>query len=242
MRNDLCRSVITSSLEELYKFLNNNTIDICSLDELKPNTILITYETKKEFIVENEGSNVVLSAWTTSAARIKLLNAMQRIVECPGCELLYTDTDSCIYTYKIGMNPLETGHHLGDLASEVPPGYEIVEFICAGAKQYGIKLRKLGAKTGDTDEFEYILKLRGFSLNYQASLILNYETFKQQVLSFARGQKPGQGIGITYPHFIRPDIRTGTVTSSSLTKYYKPVLSKGILGPDFRVRTFGQKE
>lgn len=70
--------------------MNNNTIDICSLDELSPGTILITYETKKEFIVENEGSNVILSAWTTSAARLKLINAMQEIAKCPGAELLYT--------------------------------------------------------------------------------------------------------------------------------------------------------
>lgn len=70
--------------------MNNNTIDICSIDDLTPKTILITYETKKEFIVENEGSNVIISAWTTSAARLKLLSAMQAITDSPHAELLYT--------------------------------------------------------------------------------------------------------------------------------------------------------
>lgn len=60
------------------------------MDELTPTTVLITYETKKEFIVENEGSNVVVSAWTTSAARVKLLEAMRKIAESPHAELLYT--------------------------------------------------------------------------------------------------------------------------------------------------------
>lgn len=90
MRNDLCRSEITKSPEELCKFLNNNTIDICSVDELAPDTVLITYETKKEFIIENDNSNVIISAWTTSAARLKLLSAMQKIADFPGAELLYT--------------------------------------------------------------------------------------------------------------------------------------------------------
>lgn len=133
---------------------------------------------------------------------------------------------------------MEIGNHLGDLASEIPLGYEIDEFVCAGAKQYGYKLKKIN---DPEEKYEYVLKLRGFSLNYQASLLLNYNSFKTQVLNFARGsdQPP---IAITNPLFIRPDIRTGTVTSSPQTKFYKPVLTKGILGSDFRVKNFGERK
>lgn len=130
------------------------------------------------------------------------------------------------------------------MANEIQPGYEIDEFVCAGSKQYGLRLKKLGLNA-DQDEkelqFEYILKLRGFSLDYQSSLILNYESFKQQVIEYAQGNR-GKPIGVTNPNFIRPDIRTGSVTSSRMTKYYKPVLSKGILGSDFQVRCFGDKQ
>lgn len=136
------------------------------------------------------------------------------------------------------------------MATEIPAGFVIDEFVCAGAKQYGIRLKKIEALTDDDDDdddgessqkFEYILKLRGFCLNFQSSLVLNYKSFKKQVMEFARGNLHEKPIGVTYPNFIRPDIRTGTVTSSPLTKFYKPVLSKGILGPDFRVRNFGDK-
>lgn len=72
------------------KYLSNQTIQISAIDQLSPETVMITYETKKEYIVENEGSNVVISAWTTSAARIHLLNAMRKIENCPGAKILYT--------------------------------------------------------------------------------------------------------------------------------------------------------
>lgn len=128
-----------------------------------------------------------------------------------------------------------TGNHLGDLASEIPSGYEIDEFVCAGPKQYGYRLRKISSQ----NEYEHVLKLRGFSLDYQASLVLNYETFKSQVKDFVQGYTQEKPIGVTYSHFIRPNIKTGTVISCPLTKYYKPVLTKGIVGSDFRVRNFG---
>lgn len=125
---------------------------------------------------------------------------------------------------------------MGDLADEVPAGYEIVEFVCGGAKQYGIKLRKIGTQ----DQFDYVLKLRGITLDHRTSRQLNYETFKSKVLAFARGED-ATPIKVTYPNFFRPNIRTGTVTTGPMTKIYKPVLSKGILGPDFRVRSFGER-
>uniref|UniRef100_A0A914NIX4 DNA-directed DNA polymerase n=1 Tax=Meloidogyne incognita TaxID=6306 RepID=A0A914NIX4_MELIC len=52
---------------------------------------------KKEWIEEHECSNIVISLWTTSAARIHLLRAMQQVVRAEGCTLLYTDTDSLIF-------------------------------------------------------------------------------------------------------------------------------------------------
>jgi hypothetical protein len=53
---------------------------------------LINFKDKEQFIEENPFSNVVLSLFTTSAARIELFKALNKVTNTPGCELLYCDT------------------------------------------------------------------------------------------------------------------------------------------------------
>jgi hypothetical protein len=109
--------------------LDNPTIEVVSIDELDEWTILISYVRKREFVEEAVFSNIAVSLWTTSAARLHLLRFMQRVVRSPGCKLLYTGklifiirnnvcvlyTDSLIFLCPKGKCPLETGPHLGDL-------------------------------------------------------------------------------------------------------------------------------
>ena len=71
--------------------------------------MLVTYTSKTEFVEENSSYNVVLSLWTTSAARIKLLKALQTVADTPNCEILYTDTDSVIYVHPTDNDPLKCG-------------------------------------------------------------------------------------------------------------------------------------
>uniref|UniRef100_A0A914P3X6 DNA-directed DNA polymerase n=1 Tax=Meloidogyne incognita TaxID=6306 RepID=A0A914P3X6_MELIC len=73
---------------------NDQSIQIASIDELLTWNIIDCIYEEKEWIEEHECSNIVISLWTTSAARIHLLRAMQQVVRAEGCTLLYTDTDS----------------------------------------------------------------------------------------------------------------------------------------------------
>lgn len=98
-------------------------------------------------------TNVILALWTTSVARIRLFHAMKQTVEAPGCRLLYSDTggykpseknktraiDSVILSCPEGQMPVETGEHLGQLKDEYPDK-TIAEYVCGGAKQYGLKV------------------------------------------------------------------------------------------------------
>ncbi|KAL7080356.1 hypothetical protein ACQ4LE_000096 [Meloidogyne hapla] len=119
LRNTLSKSFITDSPAELRRFAENKSIEVNTVDKLTPDTILITYDSKNEFIEEHQTSNIVISLWTTSMARIHLLRAMQKIVGAPGCSLLYGDTDSVLFSYpKEQRSPLTSGPHLGDLAPE----------------------------------------------------------------------------------------------------------------------------
>lgn len=113
-----------------------------------------------------------------------------------------------------------------------------MEYCSGGAKQYGLKLRRVGAEAGD---FEYVLKIRGMTLNHDVTTNqgLRYETFKRQVLRFATTGK-AQPIHIVYPHFLRPSIKKGMVTTSPMFKMYKPFVGKGVVDPhSFNVLDFG---
>ena len=95
------------------------------------------------------------------------------------------------------------GPHLGDLTDELA-GDTIVEFCSGGAKQYGLKVHKSGAAA---NEYNYILKIRGITLNYSVlnEQDLRYETFKKSVLDYARTGK-AQYIHVRYPRFLRPSV------------------------------------
>nr|CAD2182910.1 unnamed protein product [Meloidogyne enterolobii] len=233
----LSQCAITDNPAELHKYYNDKSIEITGLDELTDEILLITYIKKKDWIEEHNCSNVVISLWTTSAARIHLLRAMQKVVRTTGCKLLYTDTDSLIFAHPINNCPLQLGPHLGELTDEYP-SHNILEYCCGGAKQYGLQLRRKNQPGGDK---EYVLKVRGMTLNWDVlnNQGLQYNTFREQVLSYA---KTGENnpIDIIYPNFLRPSIKDGRVTSQSQHKLYKPVVSKGIIRPsDFSILNFG---
>jgi hypothetical protein len=228
---------ITDNPEELGEYLDDKTIEVVSLDELSTEVVLISYIKKKDWVEEHACSNVIISLWTTGAARLHLLKAMQNVVRTPGCTLLYTDTDSLIYAHPEHTNPLKTGPHLGQLSDEYPH-HHILEFCSGGAKQYGLKLRN---KDMPNDDFNYVLKVRGMTLNYDVinKQGLRYETFKQKVLKYAKTGKVDP-IQIIYPHFLRPSITKTRIVTESLSKMYKPFVGKGIVNPnDFRVLDFG---
>lgn len=127
--------------------------------------------------------------------------------------------------------------HLGDLTDEFP-NHEILEYVSGGAKQYALKLQK---KDDTTADFEYVLKIRGITLNYDVMINqgLRYETFKESVLNYVRNGHPDP-IQILYPNFLRPSIKNGHVESRPFPKIYKPYVGKGIVRPsDYKVLDFG---
>ena len=231
LRNKLSKTTVTKDPFELRQFLEDPKIE-AYVDELSDDMFLITYNTKEEFIEEHGSSNVLLSLWTTSAARIHLLKLLQKVDSTSGCEILYMDTDSIIYVHPEDYDPLTTGPHLGDLTDECE-GKKIVEFVSAGCKNYAMKLIN---KNNPNVEPEYVLKIRGFTLDYNTCLLLHYETFKQKVLNFCKDFEP---IVVKYDNCLRPNLKRGHVYTVPLEKKYRPVISKGIVNAKYEVVNFG---
>lgn len=92
LRNDLSKTELITDPCRYVSLLRNHRIEIQRVDLPIPGLIMLTYKPKKCFISENPTTNVVISLYTSSAARIRLLKAMEDVHLTPGCELLYTDT------------------------------------------------------------------------------------------------------------------------------------------------------
>ena len=92
---------------------------------------------KEQFVEASQKTNVIVAAYTTALARLKLYGYLERLGE----RTLYCDTDSIVFTSKEGEWRPTTGDYLGDLTDEVPNN-RIKVFVSGGPKNYAYKLEK----------------------------------------------------------------------------------------------------
>jgi hypothetical protein len=245
MKNGYSKTEIINCPVKFCEIMNDRKNEVLALDELTTDQVMITWDEKEEFVKEHENSAVQISLWTTSHARLHLLRLMQQVSRIPGAVLLYSDTDSLVYSFPCNCgsddhscpcNPLQTGTHLGELTDEYPD-HDIVEVIFAGCKNYALKLHRKGAAP---DVFEHVIKVRGITLNWdvQERQGFRYDVFKEMALNYARTGKMDE-FTLDYPIMIRPNLKTGTVVSQPMTKIYRPYIGKGIITDDFHIREFG---
>ena len=114
---------------------------------------MMEYKQSKEFEEPSNKTNVIISAFCSTSACIKLWKMMKRLGNC----VMYHDTDSIIYTYKLQEWIPPTGEYLGDLMDELScskifckgckGGHWTVDFISCRAQNYAYKLN-----TGEVEE------------------------------------------------------------------------------------------
>ena len=119
-------------------------------------------------------NNEVIGAYVTAGARIHLYRFLDRLRE----NAIYCDTDSVIYVQPRDEPALiETGDKLGDMTSELRPSEFISEFVSGGPKNYAYRVM-----TGAEEVEKTICKVRGITLNYNASKLVNFERIKDMIL------------------------------------------------------------
>jgi hypothetical protein len=72
---------------------------------------------------------------------------------------------------------IETGDNLGQMQSELKKDLIIVEVVCAGPKNYAYK-----TYNSANGESKTVSKIRGITLNYCASQLVNFEKIKDMIL------------------------------------------------------------
>uniref|UniRef100_A0A183C4N4 DNA-directed DNA polymerase n=1 Tax=Globodera pallida TaxID=36090 RepID=A0A183C4N4_GLOPA len=239
LRNRLTKTEIIDNHADLAKLLNDDKIEISSIDQLTEKFWMVCYKAKDEHVVEHDTSNVALALWTTSAARIHLLDSLQKVSRAADgtarkdTRVLYMDTDSIFYEYETALgDPLPGGEQLGELTDEYP-SHTIVEFVCAGPKAYALWLRD-----NITGEDQYKMKLRGITLDSDACQQINYAKMVEMVMekwgavdNFCSFNYPSKNFRIT---------KKGDIFTVPLTKRFNPTVNKGVIRSDgLRVVPFG---
>ena len=155
------------NVNEFYGLLTSKAIEVTHIDLAQNDRVRFQYKSEKDFVNPSPITNVVITAFTTAHARLKLYSYLEQLQE----QVLYFDIDSVIFKYSEGMHCPEVGEYLGDLTSELGPGEHITTFCSTGPKSYAYTTNK-GNK---------VCNIKGITLNCRNSLIINEETMYKLV-------------------------------------------------------------
>jgi len=175
-RSNRTQTKLISEPQELYRFLVTPGIEVQNMIFLSDDVVWSSWQiSSEERVPILRHTNEVIGAYVTTGARIHLYDHLDRLQD----KGIYCDTDSVLYIQpNEGPALVETGDNLGQMASELKPLEMISEVVCAGPKNYAYKT--VNFLTGESTT---VCKVRGFTLNYSASQLVNFAKMKDMILS-----------------------------------------------------------
>jgi hypothetical protein len=175
-RSNRTQTKLISEPRELYRFLVTPGIEVQNMLFASDDVVWISWQfSSEERVPSLRHTNEVIGAYVTAGARIHLYSYLDRLQD----KAIYCDTDSVLYIQPDeGPKLVETGDNLGNITSELKPNEIISEVVCAGPKNYAYKT--FNSVTGAS---KTVCKIRGFTLNYHASQLVNFAKMKDMILS-----------------------------------------------------------
>ena len=232
-RTNMKKTVFVKDIKTLMQILTDPSKQLVDYHIMNDDVIQVEYKNTEDFECQSFNTNVTIAAFCTSWARLKLWLVMQKL----GKRVLYHDTDSIIFSVKEGEYVPPLGEYLGQLTDELTckelgckreecSGHWIEEFVSCGPKNYSFRVN-----TG-----EMICKVRGFSLNYKSSLILNFQSMKEALVAWKNNEKKEL---ITVKTELVRDKYKPKVFNRVISKHYGVVYDKRKVLPDFTSIPFG---
>ena len=206
----------------MMKVLNNPAYTLNDF-HIGEKTVSLTYKEKAGQVSDCNHSNVLLAATVTAAARCHLYSFMDTIPN----ELLYTDTDSCLWIKKKGKEGIKHGDNLGDMKSELPHGCFIRCLATCGAKSYSYSL----------SNGECVTRVKGFSLNHKNSQIINFASMKNMLCN-----NPNGSLETVNDAKIFRDRRHCKLYTAQETKSFTITNNKRVFFPDYSSKPYGYTE
>ena len=171
-RNNLPQTELINQIERFFELMFSNRYQITYFTFISHDIALVQFKDGRDFIsLPNKTSNVFISSFITSFARLQLYSYLEQLDENL---ILYCDTDSLIYVSPTGEHILELGSHLGELTDEMKEGEYIKLFCSSGPKSYCFVTNTGGV----------VLKCKGVTQTYEASQRLNFDKMNEMITLF----------------------------------------------------------
>ena len=174
-RNDRTKTKMISDPRELCGFLATPGIEVASLVFASDDVVWASWRFVEEKDIPSlRHTNEVIGAYVTAGARLHLYKYLDRLQK----RAIYCDTDSVLFVQPSAESPLvETGDNLGDMTSELKPFEHIEEFVSGGPKNYAYTV--VDTVTGERKQ---VCKVRGITLNYNTSRLVNFDVIRDMIL------------------------------------------------------------
>ena len=123
--------------ERYFQLLTCQSTQVKNIQFVNDEFVEVYYTRGDDFIPTSDQTNVVIAAFTTAHARLKLYSVLERLQT----RVLYLVTDSVIFTSQPieWMPPL--GDYLGELTSELDDDDHIATFVSGGPKNYAYQTK-----------------------------------------------------------------------------------------------------
>ena len=220
-RQNMLQSSYITEPAEFFDIITSDCQETEHISCVNDEMVELQWRYKDLFVETSRRTNVVIAAYTTAQARLKLYSYLEQLQT----RVLYADTDSIVFvTRPCDLLKPQLGDYLGDLTNEEPEG-KITEFVSGGPKNYAYRVC-YEHKPAVTR-----CKVKGITLNVKNSETVNFETLKRIVT-----QDVSDSVTVSNGAILRVDRELITRTVS---KTYKVVFDKRNIVENYSTLPFG---
>ena len=207
----------------LLELLDKSDYDVTDARLVNDETVEVQYRNMGEFEEPNNKVNIVIAAFTTAYARLKLYDLLDQLQE----QVLYYDTDSVIYVHEPGKPEPSLGDYLGDLTDELDGDY-ITSFMSLGPKNYAYQ----------TNDDKRVTKVRGITMDYATTKKLNLEVMRS-VIHLQLNCGIQAKVTVDNPFKITRDKKKKKIITKRTKKDYRYVYNKRVVKENYGTVPYG---
>ena len=222
-RSNLTKTELVTDPNRLFELLSSEEIEVPDLRLVNAETVEVQFKSALGFEESNDKVNIVIAAFTTAYARLKLYDLLDQLQE----QVLYYDTDSVIYVHEPGKPEPPLGDYLGDLTDELDGDY-ITEFMAGGPKNYAYM----------TNNDKRVMKVRGITLNYATLQKLNFEVMRNFIDLYVDCGIQDK-VTVDNPFQITRDKKNKKIITKSMSKDYQIVYNKRVVKENYGTVPYG---
>ena len=222
-RSNLIKTELVTDAKVLLDYLHSSEFEVADARLVNDETVEVHYRNVGEFEEQNNKVNIVIAAFTTAYARLKLYDLLDQLQD----QVLYYDTDSVIYVHEPGKPEPLLGDYLGDLTDELDGDY-ITAFMSGGPKNYAYV----------TNNNKRVTKIRGITLDYATTKKLNFEVMCSLIRLYVNCGIQGK-VTVDNPFKITRDKKNKKIVTKRTSKGYQIVYNKRVVKENYGTVPYG---